>query len=409
MRKILIRSPLVVFLSLILVVVVSCRNDYPPSLYNPNEPTGTAPVITSISPTDGALAGVSVVTITGSNFSAKKEENFVWFNNLQAQVLEASVTQLKVKAPVLVGDSIKVKVAVHKVALFSNIMLYKLEPAVAELVKFVAADEPWGIACDAEGNVYASLVSYNVGVGVKKITPAGVISDYAPKGTELKYSALKMGPNGVLYAARIQRVIFQIPAGGGPPAVFVSTGLGTIYDLDFDSAKNIWAGGSNDFIYRVKPDKSVKSFPFKANVRSVRVFKDGGTEYVYLAGNRDGLEKVWRLPIISADEVGAEEEYFNFSAIAAGPAIYAITFAADGDMYLGTDAPEAIFVIHPDKSYEPLYPGLFQPKTLLFAWGKGTELYLTREKTTDAAGKITPQTILRINTKKNGAPYYGRQ
>jgi hypothetical protein len=57
----------------------------------------------------------------------------------------------------------------------------------------------------------------------------------------------------------------------------------------------------------------------------------------------------------------------------------------------------------------PLYPGLFLPKTLLFAWGKGTELYAAREKTADAAGKVTPQTILRINTMKSGAPYYGRQ
>ncbi|MDZ7288568.1 MAG: IPT/TIG domain-containing protein [candidate division KSB1 bacterium] len=387
----------------VLILVVGCENETTPSLYDPNVTSRPGPTIASVSPPNSAFAGIGIVTFTGTNFSPAKAENFVYFDDQLAEVLEASATQLKVKAPNLVKDSIQVKIAVFKADRFSNTIYYKLEAAVAELTKFASYEEPWGIACDAEGNVYVSLVSNNVAAGVKKITPDGKLSDYAPKGTELKYSALKMGPNGVLYAARIQRVIFQIPAGGGTPAVFASTGLGTIYDLDFDAGKNIWAGGNNDFIYRVKPDKSVKSFPFKANVRSVRVFDN----YVYLAGNRDGKEKVWRMRIVSADEVGAEEEYFDFSATpagATGAGIYAITFAADGDMYLGTDANEAMFVVHPNKSYEPLYPGLFQPKSLVFAWGKGTELYVTRERTATAA-----QTIIRVNTLKNSAPYYGRQ
>jgi hypothetical protein len=388
--------PLVVFWA-------GCENDTTPSLYDPNVTSQPDPVISSITPAGGWLAGVGTITITGSNFAANKVDNLVYFNDVVAEVVEASPTQLKIKSPVLVKDSIQVKISVYKAPRFSNTVLYKLQAAVSELYAFKTFEEPWGIACDAEGNVYVSLVSNGVGAGVKKITPDGVLSNYAPKGSETKYSALKMGPNGVLYAARIQRVIFQIPAGGGTPAVFASTGLGTIYDLDFDAEKNIWAAGNNDFIYRVKPDKTIKAFPFRANVRSVRVFDN----YVYLAGNRDGQEKVWRLRIVSADELGPEEEYFDFSTIpagAAGAGIYAITFAADGDMYLGTDANEAIFVVHSNKTYEPLYAGLFSPKSLLFAWGKGTELYVTRER----AGTST-QMIVRINTLKNGAPYYGRQ
>ncbi len=389
----------------LLVLFAACENETAPSLFDPNVTSNPAPVINNLSPASGSLAGVGVVTIAGANFASNKADNFVYFDKLSAEVLEASPTQLKVKAPVLVKDSIQVRLAVSKAEKFSNTMLYKLEAAVSEPVKFQSFEEPWGIACDANGEVYVSMVVNALAAGVKKIV-AGKLNDYAPRGTELKYSAMKFGPGGVIYAARIVRAVFQIPAAGAAPAVFVSSANGmdgTIYDLDFDAGKNIWAAGNNDFIYRVKLDKNTKRFAFRANVRSVRVFDN----YLYLAGNRDGLEKVWRLRLLSADSLGAEEEYFNYSATPAGArgtGVFAITFASDGDMYLGTDASEAIFVVHPNKTFEPLYPGLFVPKSLVFAWGKGTELYVTRERFGSAA-----QTLVKINTQKTSAPYYGRQ
>jgi len=393
----------------LLAFTLGCENETTPSLFDPNATGNPAPTIASIAPALSALAGVDLLTITGSNFSANKSDNFVYFNDLLAEVVQASTTELKVKAPILVKDSIKVRIAVFKAERFSNIMLYKLEAAVVEPIAFKSFEQPWGITCDADGNVYFSLVSSEVGVGVKKMTPAGSLSDYSPKppGIPTRYSSLKFGPGGFLYGATLERRLLQIPAGGGAAITWVAIpnppgALLNFYDLDFDAAKNIWAAGNNEFIYRIKPDKSFKDFPFKANVRSVRVYND----YVYLAGNRDGAEKVWRLRLISADEVGPEEEYFNFATInpPAGAGIYAMTFAADGDMYIGADAPAAFYVVHPNKSVEPFYPGLFVPKTLFFAWGKNTELYVVREKAGSAA-----QTMIRVNMRKNSAPYYGRQ
>ena len=98
--------------------------------------------------------------------------------------------------------------------------------------------------------------------------------------------------------------------------------------------------------------------------------------------------------------LGAEEVYFPFSDAygVEGATIQAITFAADGTMFVGTDGPDAILTVHPDRTWEPFYPGLLQPAIINFAWGSGAILYAVRE-----AGGDQTQAILRINTQREGA------
>ncbi len=391
--------------ALAILLLSGCKNEITPSLYDPNYKGSPTPVISSINPTSG-LAGVTVFTITGSNFSAVKEENIVLFESITAQILTASTTQLTVKAPDLSKDSVRVKVTVLGAQQFSNTVLCKLEPAVAEFANIAAIGEPWGIACDKDGNVYVSLMSGGIGVGVKKFTPTGVLSDYSPVLTGVpRWVTLKIGPGGYLYASRQLAALYRIPPGGGPATLWLTpaSGVGQIYDFDFDAQGNLWGGGNGVAIYRVKldPDKSVKAFPFSGNVRSVRVYAG----YVYVAANVAGADKIWRFRIISSDSLGGAETYFDFSAQygVSGAGAYAITFSSDGDLYVGTDGPDGVIVVHADKSWEPLYPGLLKPQALLFAWGKGSELYITR------SGTVASHTVIRVNTQKTSAPYYGRQ
>jgi len=95
--------------------------------------------------------------------------------------------------------------------------------------------------------------------------------------------------------------------------------------------------------------------------------------------------------------------YFDFSAAYPGYLTKAITFDKNGDLYIGTDAPESIVLVHADGAHEGFYPGLFHSSTISFAWGTGTYLYATREGSGDF-----PQTILKIQMLKQGAPYFGR-
>ncbi|MDZ7267052.1 MAG: IPT/TIG domain-containing protein [candidate division KSB1 bacterium] len=387
--------------------MAGCEEEPTPSLFDPNYVSRPAPVITSVTPPD-TFAGIGIVTINGQNFSPVKEENLVYFDATVATVLEASATQLRVRAPNLPRDNIKLRIAVLHADKFSNTVSYRLLEAVSEVKVFDKAEVPWSVTFDAQGNAYVSFVNNNVSSqsGVAKFTPEGTRSSFSPKptGTPTRYTSLKVGPGGFLYGLTLERRIIQIPAAGGNPTnwVVLPTTTTRLYDMDFDREGNLWLAGNNPEIYRVRQDKNVRSFPFVANVRSVRVFND----HLYLAGNRDGAEKVWRFAIVSADQLGPEEEYFNFSASpfgAAGAGVYAITFAADGDLYIGTDAPEAMVVVHPNRTAEALYPGLLRPKSLSFGWDNGTFLYVIRE----AVGSST-QALLKVNLVKKSAPYYGR-
>ncbi|HNW58078.1 MAG TPA: IPT/TIG domain-containing protein [bacterium] len=405
-KRFIILQAIFLVAALIFVLAGCDSNDYPSSLYDPNAKTSSPAVISAVEPASVALSGVTLITFTGSNFSTVKEDNIVYFNAEKGTVVEASATQLKVRAPIYVSDSIAIRIAVKNAEIFSNKWPYKLEAAQVNLLTFTPAEIPYGIATDATGNVYASLVVSNAGAGVKIVTPgAEKYVDYAPKGGETFWSAMKMGPGNVLYCARNLKGIFSIAAAATKPATFVSSGLGTIYDLDFDVNHNLWGVGNNTDIYRIKPDKSITKFPFTANLKSVRVYNG----YLYVAGKKDGADKVWRFPF-NGQDLGAVEEYFDFSAkVGGGYGVYCITFSADGYMYVGTDAPEAIFLVSPTGSYEPLYPGQFFPKTLLFAWGPGSNLYMTREQVLEGETIKYAQTIIRINTQKESAPYYGLQ
>ncbi|MEK7251621.1 MAG: IPT/TIG domain-containing protein [Bacteroidota bacterium] len=400
---------------LTILILSGCKKDPPASLYEPGIGQGAVPTIASVVPNDSALAGVTAVTITGTNFSPVKEYNFVYFNATPGTVLQASATQLVVKAPILIADSVGLKIAIQGVELFSNAIRYKLVAAVKDFgVLANTVEEPFGITCDTAGNVYVSLLSAaGTGLGVKKITPSGVRTDYSPvfSSSVNKWTSMKLGPGGYMYAAANRNAIFRIPPNGGNSAPWANTGsagVSFVVDFDFDALGNIWGGGDNQKIVRVipgapgSPPLGSAAFPFSGNVNALRVFQN----YLYLATKNDTVWNIWRTRVFSADSIGPKELYFNFTnKFGSLAGAYSMTFAADGDLFVGTDPDTgSLVVIHPDKSAERFYPGLFSGRIQGMAYGKGTEMYLSRTGSTDALKKI-----LRVNTQKQGAPYYGRQ
>jgi hypothetical protein len=235
--------------------------------------------------------------------------------------------------------------------------------------------------------------------------PSGQRTDYAPAfSTSVKaYSALKLGPGGYMYAAVNFPFIFRIPPGGGTSERWFpgGGGVGKIFDFDFDQQGNIWGGGNNTAIYRIKADKSSRAFPFVADVRSVRVFNG----YVYAACQTfpDSLQKIVRFQLMG-DSLGPAETYFDFSAAYPAGGVYALTFADDGDMFVGTDSVAGtVVLVHPDRTSERFYPGWFTSRIRLFAYGATTEMYAIRTGPTDDEKRM-----MRIFTQKTGAPYYGR-
>lgn len=381
-------------------------------LYNPSFSNVLAPVITSISPADSAFAGVDEITITGNNFPASAKEVSVFFGSVPATVLSVDTNKIVVKAPNLVSDSINIKVNKFNADKLSNVVLYKLISATLTFVKFNPLNTPYSLTFDKAGNAYVSLILDKTGAGIKKITPDGVISDFAPKGSETSWSSLKFGQAGELFAARRVKGIVTIAEGQTAKTwVSSSNGIGTIADFDFDADGNVWAGGDNASLYRVTAAKNVKSFAFKANIRSVRVYNS----YLYVAGFKDGSEGVWRFQIVNSDSLGTEELYYDYKSSYPTGSIQAITFSADGDLYIGTDGVETIVIVKPDKSSKVLFEGILNPlnKSLFnsFYWGTGVYLYFIRQAVDATDAATAPVAIIKVNTKNilGGAPYYGNK
>lgn len=392
-----------------MLLLHSCADDPADSIYNPNAPSGSTPIINSIAVAGGGdgLAGVSTIVISGNNFSTDTGKIIVFFDAVRAKNISATVTEITVKAPNFSKDSVKIRVSIQGAELFSTEKYFDLKAAVAEFGGVKAIEEAYGIACDKTGNLYAAMASSGIGIGIRKYTPAGDTSSYAPRGGVDIWSGLKIGPAGILYSCRNQRAMYTISSGASP-VLFVQKSGANFYDLDFDKKMNIWTGGTDDSVYSIATDKTIKTFFFKtsAKIKTVRIYND----HLYLGGLVDSTNGVWRAPIDGSGNLGTFQKYFDLSVQTGysynGPNVFAITFNKNGDMYVGTNGPDGVLLVKSDGvTIEKYYPGLFvkNGEHSSFAWGAGPELYISRRD-----NGVTTKTILKVNTGKEGAPYFGR-
>jgi hypothetical protein len=392
----------------------ACSEDPADSLFDPNRTDRVRAVVTALSPPDVALSGIGQITISGQNFASKPEENLVFFDAVRAQVVAASPTELVVKTPVLVGDSIQVKVAAHGAELFSEPVLYKMLQPVTDLNKMF--DTPisftaHGIATDLSGNVYYSATSLSFGSEIYKAGLDGEPVVFA-EPSFLKASSMKFGPGNVLYAAasgRLKKIATFAP--DGAESVYATLPLPkNPLDLDFDSSGNIWVVGGTG-LARVKPDRSAELMATVSinGLLTVRIY-DG---YVYIGGidHTSDENKIWRYQI-TGETIGAQELVLDVRSAEwlAGVEVLSFTFSENGDMILGTTHPDGLLVMKADGSGEPLYQGLLKSKISTMIWSEGNALYAVRQiRPDEEPDRSSSSQIYKILMPTNGAPYYGRQ
>ncbi len=402
------------------IMLSGCAETPKPSLFAdvPTGPIGSAPTISSIDPAGSALASTTVMTITGTNFSADPSKDFLYFNGRPVTITSATTTSLVFKAPALLSDTSQYEIGNFKVAtinaeLFSNTMSYKINPAIFQFFAFTQYQKPYSFIFDQSGNVFVSMTNEtNAGLGVKKITPDGTLLDYAPKGSESYWIALRFGPGGILIGVRQDnaRALFQIPAGGGAPVTYaaISDTKAKISSIDYDASNNLWVGGNNTSIYKIKADKSIVTYPFTGNITALRVYNNE----LYAAVKTDSSTKIQSFAIDGNGDIGNAVEYYDYSKDFGSENVNAIEFAADGTMYLATNNVNSpIVVVNPNKASEVLFPGtLAQAPAINLGWDTNGYLYYTRGQVYDAAAGAVSifQTILRLSVFKQGAPYYGQ-
>lgn len=395
-----------------------CEKEAAPSIYNPNHIDAPAPVIASITPVDSAQGGVDTLVISGSNFSAETGKNIVYVNATAATIYQSNKTQILVKAPrTEVGDSALIRIAVQGAEKFSNGIYYKIQPAIIDYAevtnpKLLGANEfVKAVTTDSSGNVYVSVTLVSAtgssDLGIRKISPNGVMTTFAPPASGVsEVLPLKMGPDGSLYTIRSSRRIFRYNSAGtnsGTAWITLSPASVSITDFDFSTNKTLWAAGSNNpitnaTIYAILPNATIKTFPFAASVRSVRVYNN----YLYMSAQKDSVWGIWRAQLLANDDLGTPELYFDFSA-AFGLSVIpqGITFSANGDLYIATNAPAGIVIVTPSNismvRYTD-YSSLFGSFVRYLAWGNGTELYAVTNE-----GKF-----LKMYARAYSAPYYGQ-
>lgn len=402
-----------VLLIISLVFIYSCNQEPEPTLFDYPVEANATPVINSIDPPGAALAGVSILTVKGSNFSPNPSQNLIFFNGIKATVLSATSTELTVKAPKVVADTVKVKLAAYKSENFSNLYTYKLLTAQEEYFKFDPNNfqTPYAFIFNSNNEMLVSLFSNATNpFGIKKVSSdRTTLLDYIPMGNTQKWDGLRFGPGNQLYGARSVNAIWKLNEGVAPASPW-SIATGSLNrDVEFDMNNNLWAVGTANRIYQFTQTPSNKFFAVTGTFRSVRVFNNE----LYVAGSRGLSEGVWKYPILPDGDIdlAAEELYFNLTANYVGAQVFSITFAADGDLLLGTNKdPDPIIVVHPDKTSEVLYPGIIPASKVIFMyWPSGsTSFYFTREAKSDDTGKLVySQTIIRVEMQKLGAPYYG--
>lgn len=375
------------------------------SLFDPDyEPERPDPEISVIEPEGNWLAGVDEVIIRGENFSEVADENRVYFDGIPGIINSSTTSEIRVRPARVIGENLPVKVTVRGAINFSNSIEYDLLQAIFPAPGSIPNDNALGIATNAEGDIYFSYQEGGVPRGIRRWDTENESTErYLP--SQFNWTALKIGPDGLVYGARNIFGIYRETASGtidnNPFAVGNS---GEAYrDIDFDPDHNLWAVGNNENIFKIDiASGSVERFPFEADLRAVRYY-DGK---LYMGGRFDdgseaGSLEVWTMDINNG-QASNPQQFLNVSEVANQTfTLFSLTFDAAGTLFMGTDTGTGIFTWNGSDGLEEFYPELIEPTGYSFAW---TENFLVASAT---SREEDTRFALKIDVRREGAPYYG--
>jgi len=400
-----------VSLVIALIFLISCENDYPDSLWDPNYNSKPTPVITSIDPADFTFSGISVITLTGQNFSPNTSENRVFFNGRPGTVLSASATQLQVKVPVLIADNITIAVRVDGAYLYGYFSPYRMINAAVTYKMVDAFVNGFAVEVDKDERIYfLDAASRNI---ARIAHPESALTVYGEAGAPLTCTGMRFGPDGALYHLRNNRTLYRIPAGGGPRVVNTNLFANNVSDLDFAPSGALFAGGTGGTLFSVDlTNMTVQTVADYSGYRIVALRVYNGDLYVaaFWAGTGDPTsfsEGIWKHAILADNTLGPRQDVFNWKGLvgADGRAILTMTFDADGILYVGSDKGVAITMVDlAAGTTQPLYSEILVPPASYMVWGPGKFIYVNRR-----SSDPEQRNFVRIETTKFGAPYYGRQ
>lgn len=436
MKKALIPGLLALLLAMF--GVTGCEDtDYPPSVFDPNDPGKPTPVITEVNPATSSFQTVGLVEIYGENFSENIRENIVFFNGgiafpePELTDLTATPQKMVVYAPEIIKeptqwamDSVKLRIAVQGAYLFGNYMdtegnfiPYTLEKPAVEYGAFTVDESKiaLGVAVDKDENVYVPVVNKYV----YKLTPAKHDSMIIwGNDAHTVLTDLKFAPNGDLIYARNLGSLYYYPAGGGTRATGFNFS-GRVLSFDYDQNGIMYAAGRAGFMYALLTDGSTKvenTGYEDFEVYTVKVFgNDLYTLAKYVGSDTDiPVWAIWKHTlqgngivsdktlVVDWNDTGFEDTTPLFMAL-----------DEDGNAFISGD-DYGIPLVHVNLSNGSAKAIYNYPKAALstrgvhMSFGNDNKLYMVRRSNRPDDAAPTPR-LIRISLDVNGAPYYGRQ
>ena len=407
----------------LLLFFTSCDNEAL-SVWNSEEPApASAPVLNSVTPEGGYLAGVDAITITGSGFSNTAAENSVYFSNgedngVKGLVLSSTGTSLTVRPPQIVGDNIEIKATRSGAEKFSNSLTYKLSSPILNAYSAFndKADSPLSIALDNNGDLFVALTSGGNAAGVIKaeISAEGTISTYVLPNNRFRFDTIEFTPDNRLYLCVGNRAVFSAAEGTKEAAHFIMPNPFNFLGLDMDDKGYMWLVGNNTHIVRHIPQETrvnvtnlnslpdnTKVYPLVANLTGVFFYNNA----LLLVGSDDAGPKIWKAVLDTNSDITEVSVFSDLASaitIGSGDVFTDIVVAEDGMVYVSTNKKEGIFEISADgKTVKPLYEGVLYPSVNSLDWTDSEYLIAA---TTASNREGSKNSVIKINMQKKGAP-----
>ena len=423
----MMRSKLLITLFVIVGLSTAC-DEQATSIWNPDEQaTGSAPTLSSISPEGGYLSGVDAITVTGTGFSKNITDNRIYFSNSEESgvpgvILSATATQLEVRPPNIVGDTILVKALVSGAETFSNVLTYKLSPPIVDVYPGFKPNSqtPVSLGLDNNGDLFVAVTESGTPLGINKIDISATgenISNYILANNRFRFDAIDFSSDNRMYITLGIRAVFQGTEGAKEGAHFIMPPPFTFINFDIDENGYMWLVGNNTHIVRHIPQtdrvsisninnlpENTAIFPFEANLKGVSYYNSA----LYLLGKDDNGPKIWKADLNADSEVTTVSLFSDIGA-ALGDVTVEDTFtdlviAEDGMLYVATNRSESILEISADGStVGALYAGVLYPSVTSLDWDDGDFLYANTIATT-VDGSVN--SVIKINMQKKSAPDY---
>lgn len=380
------------------VFLTSCKDGN--SVFDPDyESPENAPVVTAISPTNGYLAGVDSVIVTGIGFSADINEMTINFGGSPGVVKVASETELIVKPGIISGPALPVVVSKRGAEFFSDEFSYTLFDPFNFYPGAAAANVPTTpVAVDANDNIY-TITNTNGTIRYIRISPDGTLTEDGvkapgearplgdpnpapyPSDSTMRftsYSDFEIGPGGKIFSTQqsLRAIFFKTFGDGLQDSIWSasSTGALKINDTVFDDNGYYWVvGRDSDQIHRFTvANKSETKFSFPGILNAVAFYEPDNE--LYVGGVIDGSQKIWKFTIDGSGNIGAGTLYFDFGQHYNGN-IRRMILASNGELLIATgstdpqvEAEEGIVRVFPNGRHQPLYEGMLRANAFGITW-----------------------------------------